>query len=146
MEEYHPTKNNFCISTNKLKLDINVVHNYLSTQSYWAKNIPINVVKKSIEGSICFGVYDNDLQIGFARVITDQATFAYLADVFILENYRGQGLSKWLMQTILACPSLQGLRRFLLATKDAHGLYAQFGFVPLLHPERMMGLSQFNAY
>jgi GNAT superfamily N-acetyltransferase len=146
MIDYTTTKNNFCISTNKLKLDIDVVHHYLSVESYWAKNIPLSIVKKSIEGSICFGVYDNDIQIGFARVITDEATFAYLADVFILENYRGQGLSKWLMQTILDCPNLQGLRRFLLATKDAHSLYAQFGFVPLQNPERMMGYIGVKGY
>jgi GNAT superfamily N-acetyltransferase len=146
MTDYTATKNNFYISTNKEKLDIDVVHHYLSVESYWAKNIPLNIVKKSIEGSMCFGVYDNDVQIGFARVITDEATFAYLADVFILENYRGQGLSKWLMQAILNCPSLQGLRRFLLATKDAHGLYAQFGFVPLQNPERMMGYIGVKGY
>ncbi len=146
MKIYEEEKNDFLISTDKTKLDIAVIHNYLGKESYWAKNIPIKVVKKSIKGSCCFGLYKNNIQIGFARVVTDHATFGYIADVFILEEYRGKGLSKWLMETIMIHPDLQGLRRWMLATKDAHGLYAQFGFLPLDKPERIMGLRPFEEY
>jgi GNAT superfamily N-acetyltransferase len=139
-------KNNFSISTDKTKLDIDVIHNYLCNESYWAKNIPVEIVEKSIEGSFCFGIYDDDKQIGFARVVTDHATFAYLADVFILDGYRGKGLSKMLMKEIMGHPSLQGLRRWMLATRDAHGLYTQFGFSPLDKPERIMGMKPFEEY
>ena len=125
------------ISTDPAKLDIGVIHQYLSAQSYWAQNIPIEVVQRSIDNSFCFGVYYHDLQIGFARMITDKATFGYLADVFILPEHRGKGLSKWLIATIHAHPDLQGLRRWMLGTKDAHGLYKQFGWAPL--PEEVVG-------
>lgn len=130
-------KDEFIISTDKAKLDIAYIHQFLA-QSYWAENIPKEIVQKSIEGSLCFGVYNEKQQIGFARVVTDYATFGYLADVFIDENYRGRGLSKWLMKTILSHPGLQGFRSWQLGTKDAHGLYAQFGFMPLDDPDRMM--------
>lgn len=146
MKIFEAVKDDFIISTDKTKLDVRVIHHYLCNESYWAKNIPLQVVEKSIEGSFCFAVYHNNKQIGFARVITDKATFAYLADVFILEDYRGKGLSKWLMQTIMDNEELQGLRRWLLATKDAHGLYAQYGFTPLDKPERIMGLKVFDEY
>ena len=153
MKIYNNTKNDFVISTDKLKLDIEVIHGYLYNESYWAKNIPVDVVKKSIECSFCFGLYHNNKQtlpacqqVGFARVITDHATFGYLADVFILENYRKQGLSKWLMETILNHPDLQDFRRWMLATRDAHGLYVQFGFKPLEKPERFMRYSTFEEY
>ena len=108
------------------------------TLSETPADIPVDMVKRSIDGSMNFGVYNGSRQIGFARVITDHATFGYLADVFIDENYRGLGLSKWLMQTIMAHPQLQGFRSWQLATRDAHGLYAQFGFKPLENPERIM--------
>jgi len=130
-------KGDYHISTNKEKLDIPFIHRFLS-HSYWAEDIPVDMVKRSIDGSMNFGVYNGSRQIGFARVITDHATFGYLADVFIDENYRGLGLSKWLMQTIMAHPQLQGFRSWQLATRDAHGLYAQFGFKPLENPERIM--------
>lgn len=146
MDNSETIKNDFIISTDKTKLDVARIHHFLSTESYWARNIPIGIVKKSIEGSFCFGIYHNDMQVGFARVVTDHATFAYLADVFVLDEYRGRGLSKWLMQVIMNSPDLQGLRRWLLATKDAHGLYAQFGFTPLDKPERIMGLKPFDEY
>jgi len=146
MKIYETEKNDFIISTDKKKLNIQFIHNYLCNESYWAKNIPFDVVKKSIEGSCCFGLYDKKNQVGFARVITDHATFAYLADVFITPAYRGRGLSKWLMEEIMKHPDLQGLRRWLLATKDAHGLYAQFGFIHLDKPERVMGLRPFEEY
>jgi GNAT superfamily N-acetyltransferase len=146
MKIFEAVKDGFIISTDKTKLDNGIIHHYLYNESYWAKNIPLQVIEKSIEGSYCFGVYHDNVQVGFARVITDKATFAYLADVFILENYRGKGLSKWLMQTIMNNEELQGLRRWLLATRDAHGLYAQFGFMPLDKPERIMGLKPFDEY
>ena len=150
MKVYEIFKNEFIISTNKSKLDVDVIHNYLCNESYWAKNIPAELVKKSIDGSCCFGLFvkENTIvkQIGFARVVTDFATFGYLADVFILEAYREKGLSKWLMEAIMNCPDLQGLRRWLLATKDAHGLYTKFGFLPLDKPERIMGFKPFEEY
>ena len=105
-----------------------MVHQYLSEESYWAKNIPLAAVQKSIHHSLCFGVHDGNKQIGFVRVITDITTFAYLCDVFIIKNYSRKGLGKWLLQTIHAHPELQGLTRWMLGTKDAHGLYAQFGW------------------
>ena len=120
--------NDIIISTNKELLDINIIHNYLSTESYWALNIPKSTVEKAIENSICFGVYKKNKQIGFARMITDKATFAYLADVFIIKEQQGKGLGKLLMQTIHQHPDLQGLRRLLLTTKDAHTLYEQFNW------------------
>ena len=146
MEIYEAAKKNFTISTDPSKIDIAFVHDYLCNESYWAKNIPIDIVKKSIGGSLCFAVYHHDEQIGFARVITDHATFGYLADVFIAEKFRGKGLGKWMMECIVAHPELQGFRRWMLATKDAHGLYAQFGFKPLDNPERIMRWAPFDEY
>jgi|SRR5437868_2634479 len=139
-------KNEFIISTDASTFDIDFIHAYLSKESYWAKNIPVDIVKKSIEGSLCFAVLLNQQQIGFARVVTDYATFGYLADVFIANDFRGQGLSKLLMRSIMDHPQLQGLRRWMLGTKDAHGLYAQFGFQPLDMPERIMRFAPFDEY
>jgi GNAT superfamily N-acetyltransferase len=137
------TRNGFTISTDKARLDVPAIHDFLAHSSYWARNVPLSTVQKSIENSLCFGIYDDgDRQVGFARVITDYAVFAYLADVFILEAYRGRGLAKWLMACIVSTPELQNLRRWMLATKDAHGLYAQYGFNPLSKPERFMEASQ----
>jgi len=138
-------KDDYLISDDRSKIDIDAVHHYLS-QSYWAEGIPAEVVKRSIENSLCFGIYKQEKQIGFARVVTDFATFAYLADVFILEEERGKGLSKWLMEIILGYPQLQGLRRFTLATRDAHGLYEQFGFKPFTRPDRWMERHDPNVY
>ena len=135
----------FTITTDKGKLDVPYIHEYLK-QSYWAENIPQEVVQRSIDGALCFGIFENDQQVGFARVITDFATFAYLADVFVDEACRGLGLSKWLMEVILSHPDLQGLRRFMLATRDAHGLYQKFGFVSLTVPERWMQIHNPNVY
>lgn len=131
-------KRGFLISTDQTLLDIDTIYNYLDKESYWAKGIPKQKLEQAIANSICFGVYHDKKQIGFARVITDKASFAYLADVFVLAGHRGVGLSKWLMQTILAHPDLQGMRRWMLATADAHGLYKQFGFNPITKPERFM--------
>ena len=136
----------YLLSTDKAKLQINYIHNYLSVESYWAKNIPIEIVKKSIEGSLCFGVYLNEQQIGFARVITDNATFGYLADVFIDKDYRGKGLSKELMTFIMESDFVKVIRSFLLATLDAHGLYKQFGFKSLPEPGRYMSIKFFKEY
>jgi N-acetylglutamate synthase-like GNAT family acetyltransferase len=122
----------FLISTDRSKLDVDVIHRFLA-RSYWAEGIPRETVVRSIENSLCFGVYDNARQIGFARVISDFATYAYLADVFILEPYRERGLGKELMASIMAHPDLQGLRRWSLGTRDAQGLYAQFGFKPIVN-------------
>lgn len=150
---YSIQKNNFLISTDKEKLQPDVIHTYLSEESYWAKNISKQLVLKTIEGSYCFGMYDitdntiaGGKQIGYARVVTDYATFGYLADVFILTSFRGMGLSKWLMQEIMNCPALQGFRRWMLATRDAHGLYEQFGFTPLPDPGRIMQYNPFTEY
>lgn len=133
------------ISTDKSLLQLEVIHDFLKN-SYWAKNIPIEIVKKSIEFSICFGVYLGGKQIGFARVISDRATFAYLADVFIVKEEQGKGYSKELMKHIMAHAELQGLRKFLLATADAHGLYKQFGFKVLAKPERVMEITITDIY
>lgn len=128
----------FMISTDKTLIDFETVYNYLSDESYWAKGIPANRLKKAIENSICFGIYHQNKQAGFARVVTDMATFAYICDVFVLAGYRRLGLSKWLMQTIMQHTDLQGLRRWSLATADAHNLYAQFGFTAISRPDRWM--------
>ncbi|WP_423149221.1 GNAT family N-acetyltransferase [Rubrolithibacter danxiaensis] len=137
---------NFIISADKTKLDLSVIHDYLSQDSYWAKGIPLHIVERAIDNSLCFGVYEADKQVGFARVITDCATFAYLADVFILPEYRGKGLSKQLVQYIKSYPDLQGLRRWMLATVDAHGLYEQYGFKVISTPERFMEIKNPNIY
>ena len=125
------------ISTDPARLDLDVIHGFLKT-AYWCENLPREVIERAIRNSLCFGLYDATGQVGFARVITDRATYAYLADVFVLESHRGRGLSKRLMESIVAHPDLQGLRRWSLLTRDAHGLYAQFGFRPLSQPERHM--------
>jgi GNAT superfamily N-acetyltransferase len=144
----------YLISTNPEWLDLEVIHTFLSEHSYWARGIPLDVVARSISHSVCFGVYavENSpsnldrRQIGFARVTTDRATFAYLADVFILPEHRGRGLSKRLMEAILAHPDLQGLRRWMLATADAQELYGKFGFGPLSQPEGFMQRHDPDAY
>ena len=125
------------ISTDPGELDLEVVHGFLTT-SYWAAGITRELVERSISGSISFGLYEDGRQVGFARVISDRTTFAWIADVFVLPEARGQGLGAWLIETIVSHPELQGLRRWFLATRDAHRLYAKFGFGPLINPERMM--------
>jgi len=153
----------FLISTDPARLDLEVIHGFLTT-CYWAKGIPREVVARSIEHSLCFGVYDESgenfpllakearsgapqpKQVGFARVVSDFATVAYLGDVFVLESHRGRGLSKWLMECIMQHPALQNLRSWFLLTRDAHGLYSQFGFTPLKSPERYMELHRPKIY
>ena len=127
----------FTISTDRQRLDLELIHNFLSC-SYWASGRELAVVKKSIDNSFCFGVYWGTQQVGFALVITDYATYAYLSDVFIVKSFRGQGLGKWLVGTIVSHPELQGLRKWSLGTADAHGLYRQFGFAEAKYPERYM--------
>ncbi|HEY0611770.1 MAG TPA: GNAT family N-acetyltransferase [Chitinophaga sp.] len=145
MEIMQVQSGEFSISTDRDKLDLDLIHSFLSN-TYWAKGIPRSTVERSLQHSLCFGLYHEQQQTGFARVITDYTTFAYLADVFIIPSYRGKGLSKWLIKTILEHPELQGLRRWLLATADAHGLYTQFGFTPLPHPERFMQIHYPDVY
>ena len=135
--EHHRDGNS--ISTDKSKLDVVQIHEYLSKRSYWAQGRPLDVVQTSIEHSLCFGVYDGDRQVGFARVVTDYVTFAWLCDVFILESHRGRGLGKWLIACVVAHPDLQGFKNFLLATGDAHELYRRYGgFESLEKPEKWM--------
>ena len=136
----------FVISTDRARLDLDAIHGFL-TNCYWAKGIPRNAVERSIKHSLCFGIYDGTgAQVGFARVISDFATIAYLGDVFVLESHRGRGLSKWMMECITQHPLLQGLRRWILLTRDAHGLYEKFGFTPLKAPERYMELHRTDIY
>ena len=138
-------RGDFLISTDRSRLDLDVIHGFL-TECYRAKRIPKEVVARSIQHSLCFGMYHAEKQAGFARVISDYATYAYLGDVFVLEPYRGHSLGKWMMQCIMAHPWLQGLRRWNLLTRDAHGLYAQFGFTPLKTPERYMEIHDPGVY
>lgn len=138
--------NGYIFSEDKKKIDPIAVHHYLSTQSYWAKDIPLELVQRSIDNSLCFGIYKERLQVGFARWVTDRATFGYLADVYVEEAHRGQGLSKKLLSFMLFHKDLQGLRRYVLATVDAHGLYAQFGFKAIENPERMMAIVISDPY
>lgn len=133
-------------STDKSLLDITMIHQFLSQESYWAKNIPLSIVTRAIENSLCFGVYQGSKQVGFARVISDFATVAYLGDVFILPDHRGKNLSKQLMETINNHPDLQGLRRWILLTADAHELYRQFGWTDLADSTRYMEKHTRNIY
>ena len=129
---------NITISCDPSDIDLDVVHGFLSHDAYWCRNVPRELLAKAIANSLCFSAFDDGRQVGFARVVSDRATFAYLCDVFVLPDARGKGVSKAMMQAIDVHPDLQGLRRFLLATADAHGLYAQFGFEPITRPERFM--------
>ena len=149
MEKYpDPQKLGYTIQIGSDQMDLAVIHQYLSEESYWAKNIPVDVVQRSLQNSFCFGIFYQQKQIGFARLVTDKATFAYLADVFVLPQHRGKSLSKWLMETIHAHPELQGMRRWMLGTRDAHGLYAQFGWEPLSEEiaQRFMQLHNPDVY
>lgn len=128
----------YTISTDPRRLNVELIHRHLSTATYWATGRPLAVVRRSLENSLCFGLYLGEEQAGFARVITDYATFAWVADVFVLEAHQGQGLGKWLTEVIVGHPDLQGFRRWALATKDAHELYRKFGFAELKLPERWM--------
>ena len=128
----------YLISTDRSRLDLQLIHDFLSNSSYWATGRSLEVVQRSIENSLPFGIYKEKDQVGFGRVVTDYATFAWIADVFVLPEHRGRGLSKWLMEVMLAHPRLQGFRRWVLSTKDAHGVYERFGFRQLHRSERWM--------
>jgi GNAT superfamily N-acetyltransferase len=139
------TREGFTISTDPARIDLDVVHGFLTT-CYWAEGIPRELVARSIEHSLCFGIYHEGRQVGFARVITDRATFGYLGDVFVLEAFRGRGLARWLIEVIHAHPELQGFRRWVLLTRDAHALYARAGYTPLAAPDRYMERWVKNVY
>jgi GNAT superfamily N-acetyltransferase len=139
-------RGDFLISTDPALLDLSVIHDYLTNHSYWALGISRELQQQALDGSLCFGVYENGRQVGLARVVTDRATFAWLCDVFVLEAYRGRGLSKWLMECVVSHPDLQGLRRFILGTRDAHGLYERYGFKPLADPTRFLEIHVPDAY
>jgi GNAT superfamily N-acetyltransferase len=139
-------KDGYCISTEQARLDIKEIHHFLSTQAYWSLNIPFSKVEEAVARSLNFGLYYNKRQIGYARVISDFASIAYLGDVYVLPEYRGRGLSKWLMKTVMEYPELQGMRRWILSTADAHGLYKQFGWVPVAYPERWMEVHNREVY
>ncbi len=132
------TKGDYTVSTVRGRLDLGLIHRFISEESYWGQGRSVEVVRRSVENSLPFGIYCGREQVGFARVVTDYATFAWLADVFVVEGHRGRGLSKWLMEVVLGHPELQGFRRWVLATKDAHELYRRFGFMDLKRPERWM--------
>jgi GNAT superfamily N-acetyltransferase len=131
-------RGDFVISTDRIRLQLDFIHDFLANRSYWANDRSLELVQRSIENSLNFGVFQKDEQIGFARVVTDYATFAWLADVFIVEQYRGQGLGVWLIEVITSHPKLQGFRRWLLATRDAHELYRRFGFTEITELKRWM--------
>ncbi len=146
MQVYEKQSGAYLFSTDKGLLHIPFIHHYLSQESYWAMGIPVELVRKSIANSLCFGIYTNNLQVGFARVVSDYSTFAYLADVFVDEAHRGMGLSKQLIQFIMNHPELKGLRRFCLGTRDAHGLYTQFNFKRIAQPENWMEIKHADIY
>jgi Acetyltransferase (GNAT) family. len=138
-------RDQFTVSTDPSKLDIGAIFDFL-THRYWSEGIPREIVERAIKHSLCFGLYDAGIQIGFARVISDYATYAYLCDVYVLESYRGKGLGKWLMSCVMKHPDLQGLRRFTLLTRDAHGLYEKFGFAAAKNPSRYMEIHDADVY
>ncbi len=142
----HWMKGEFTIDTDDARLDVDAIQSFLENDSYWAQTRTREQTETAIANSICFGLYHSERQIGFARVVSDRATFAYIGDVYVLDEFRGRGLSKWLMETMVSHPELQGLRRWVLATRDAHGLYEKYGFHELVHPDRWMERPAPNAY
>ncbi|HEV3485468.1 MAG TPA: GNAT family N-acetyltransferase [Vicinamibacterales bacterium] len=134
------------ISTSRERLDVDLIHRYLSEESYWASGIPFELVERSVDNSLCFGAFDRNRQVGFARVVTDYATFAYLADVFVIATHRGRGIARQILEAVTSHPDLQRLRRWHLVTRDAQSLYAQYGFRPLSAPERHMEIAIRDAY
>jgi GNAT superfamily N-acetyltransferase len=136
----------YFLSTDPELLNVSLIHRFLSEESYWAPGIPREIVERSLKNSLCFGLFHESRQIGFARVVTDRATFAWLGDVFVIDAYRSEGLGKWMIESLLEHPDLRGLRRILLGTRDAHGLYTQFGFTPLADPTRFLEIYQPNLY
>lgn len=146
MTTINVTYKNYLITTDRSLMQPEAIHRWLTTESYWSKGIPYETVKKSFDHSFVAGILHEDEQVGYGRLVTDYATFAYLADVYVAEPHRGIGLSKQLMQVILSPDWVKNLRRILLTTMDAHGLYAQFGFIPFPFPERLMTINKVNAY
>jgi len=142
---FETKRDNFCISTDPARLDVDAMHGFLS-RAYWSEGIPRETIARAIQNSLCFGLYDGSRQIGLARVITDKATFAYLCDVYVLEDYQGNGLGTWLMTVVFSHPELQNLRRFSLVTRDAHGLYEKFGFQRVAEPGRHMEIARPGIY
>jgi len=140
---YH--KDDFTVVTDPSKLDVVAIHRYL-TRAYWSEGLPPHIVEKALANSLCFGLFQGTQQIGLARVVTDRATYAYLCDVYVLEEFRGKGLGVWLMECVTSHPDLQGLRRFSLATRDAHGLYEKFGFAALKKPQSLMEIVHHDIY
>jgi GNAT superfamily N-acetyltransferase len=138
-------RDRFIVTTDPARLDLRAIHDYLR-RSYWSPGIPVEIVERAIRNSLSFGLFDGEAQIGFARVVTDRATFGYLADVYVLESYRGQGLGTWLIECVCSHPDLQGLRRFALATRDAHGLYRKFGFNEIANPSQQMEVVRPGIY
>ena len=145
MTDIEKNRSAYRISTDANAMDVDAVHAYLR-DSYWAEGIPRELVARAIAGSLCVGIFRDERQVAFARVVTDRATFAYLCDVYVLEDHRRRGLAAWLMETVVAHPQLQGLRRFVLATRDAHGLYEKFGFVSLARPDFFMEIARPGIY
>ena len=145
MSQFEVSRDDFLISTDPARLDVAAIHQEL-TRSYWAQGIPLDLVARSLQGSLCFGLYRESRQIGLARVITDRATYAYLCDVYVRQEFRGQGLGRWLMETVMNHSDLSGLRRFSLVTRDAHGLYSPLGFGGLSQPERHMEIVRPGPY
>jgi len=143
---YECRRANYVVSDDPARLDLDFIHHALSEETYWAKGIPRATVERAVKYSLCFGLYDGARQIGLARVITDRATYAYLCDVFVTPSHRGHGLGTWLMECLLKHPDLQGLRRFSLLTKDAHGLYQRFGFHAPESPGDFMEIRWRNVY
>ncbi len=146
MPTFQSEHQGYLLSTDKRLLQTDIITHFLAYQSYWAKDIPKNIVERSIEHSLCFGIYKEQQQVGYARIISDYATFAYLCDVFIVEEHQGRGLSKWMMECIMQHPDLQQLRRWTLATRDAHELYRKFGFCEPEHPENIMDIRVKDIY
>ncbi|HXR46058.1 MAG TPA: GNAT family N-acetyltransferase [Candidatus Limnocylindrales bacterium] len=146
MKTYELHEETLLISDDPVRLNRELIHRFLSERSYWAQGVSPEMVNRSLEHSLCFGVYQAGQQVGFARVVTDFATFAWLADVFVVEDKRGQGIGKKLVAAVLGHPRLQGLRRFMLGTRDAFGLYARFGFQSLAYPERFMEIRPESSY
>jgi GNAT superfamily N-acetyltransferase len=136
----------YFLSTDPALLDVSLIHEFLSQQSYWAPGITREIVERSLKNSLCFGLFHESQQVGFARLVTDRATFAWLADVFVIDAHRGQGLGVWMIESLLTHPDLQGLRRMLLGTRDAHSLYARFGFTPLADPSRFQEIFRPDIY
>ena len=145
MAHFEKTRGPYQLTTDRQRIDVAATHAFLS-RSYWAEGISMDLVARSIASSLCFGLFHDERQVGFARVITDSATFAYLCDVYVLEEHRGRGLGKWLVEQLRSHPDLQGLRRFLLVTKDAHSLYAGLGFQPPANPEGFMEIAVPGLY